>query len=184
VPCPAAGQYGLVMRTAVPAAEAGYVVQLAQADAGPWGASCRRMGDLLALHPQTTSPAGWLDPHRQILMQATALLIYVVAHDRQADPAAVDAADLLAWLDAHPVSRPVRQSRRAAMAMTLLAAGHAVALSSSREDRRGWDTTDPVAVIWRAAVHEDDHEPTIDGTYGLTLEVGLQQLAHLTDDRG
>jgi hypothetical protein len=175
----ARGKYGRSMRFAVPLPETAYVTQLAGGDAGLWGACCDRMGELIESWPRGGSfAAGWLDPYRQVLMQATGLLIYVVVQERRADPVAVSARDLLGWLDAHPVPAPSREfSRRSTLAAALRAAGHEVSDMVTRRNRRECDTGDPVVVAWMAAAYvDDDHVPTIDGTYGVDPEVGLQQL--------
>jgi hypothetical protein len=165
------------MRSAVLLSESAYVTQLAGDDAGRWSACCARMGELIASWP-SSAPRGWLDPYRQVLMQTTALLIYVVARKQGTDPAAVSPRDLLGWLAAHPVPAPSRElSRRSRMAAALRAAGHEVPDVVTRRDRHACDTRDPVVVAWLAATYEDEHVPTIDGTYGVSLEVGLNDLA-------
>jgi hypothetical protein len=166
------------MRSAVAVPESVYASRLADADRGAWRASCTRMSDLIAARPQPTSTDGvWLDPHRQVLMQAAALLIYAVAHERSIDPVSVTAGDLRGWLDTHCAPQP--ESRREVLAATLNAAGHVLPLTTSRYDRREWDTTDPVVVTWLETVFADDHVATLDGTFGVSLEWGLQQLAAL-----
>lgn len=157
------------MRFSAPISEPAYVAQLAQGIDSAWSAACSRMGEVLAGLPPSDSagPAGWLDPHQQILMQATALLIYAMARERHADPATITADDLRAWL---ATQRP--KSLRAGLA-NMLRAGHDV----SRDHGRWEGTDDPVLALWWEATHEDDHVPTIDGTYGVTVGWGLHQLA-------
>lgn len=154
------------MRFAAPVSEAAYVTQLAHGADNVWSNACIRMGQLLVELPPTASagPAGWLDPYQQVLMQTTALLIYAVARQQHADPATVTAEDLRTWLGVAQ-----QTSLRAGLATMLQAAGHDLDHQEQSDDR--------VVAVWREATHEDDHLPTIDGTFGLTVGWGLQHLA-------
>jgi hypothetical protein len=149
-----------------------YASGLAQGDDGLWYAACEQAGALITVRCRPGPSARVMDAHQQVLIEATALLIYGLAFHRQTAPAALSAQDLLGWLDTHA---PVRHWRDA-LATLLQAAGHDAPFEHCG---RHWLVDDPVLATWTRTVHEDDHVPTIDGTYGLYLENGLQGLVAL-----
>jgi len=158
------------MRMAAPVSEAAYIAQLAEGTDNVWAAACTRMGRLLAdeLPSEPVMPAGWLNPYQQILMQATALLIYALSRQQRTDPAAITVEDLRTWLASQR-----QKSLIAGLATMLHAAGHNV-----HRDHQRWEgTDDQVLALWWEATHVDNHDPTIDGNFGLTVGYGLHQLA-------
>lgn len=145
-------------------------------DAGLWRASCHRAGDVITVRRPAGPPPSemWMEPHLQVLVEATALLVYGLARHQHAKPATLSPQDLLGWLDRYGPAQDSPPRWRTALAAMLHTAGH----ETSRPGRAG-DDADPVIAAWQKTLQEDDHVPTIDGTYGLFLEDGLAGLGVL-----
>jgi len=155
---------------------AAYAQQLADNDTGWWRKAVRHAAQWISPH-HTVINLDRQIPMPQLMLQATALLVYALARSRDADPCSITAGEVLDWVNARQLPAPPEPAGTAGidfaaqvrlwrhevdhaagrqqddLAALLRVAGHTV----PEPGHRGLDrfSPDPVIATWLGLVDND-----------------------------
>lgn len=149
-----------------------YADAVARGDTGAWRAAVDRAAALTVAHQRHWTVGVGTYPDQEVPFRGLALLVYALAGQRHADPADVDAAELVEWLAEHRevdtrdmelaelrqwLAEQHEPRRITALAAMLTAAGHTLPPRVHRVDWR--DTGDPVIDTWAQMTMLDSGDP-------------------------